>query len=74
MIEEIHLLGVYMPAALVWGVLATVIVYALRTPLQRLPMYRLLWHPSLLELALFVLVWWGLSALADTFLPSWLAS
>lgn len=74
MIEEIHLLGVYLPAALVWGVLAVIIVYALRTPLQHLPVYRLLWHPSLLELALFVLLWWGLSVLADTFLISWLAS
>ncbi len=73
MIEEIHLLGVYMPAALVWGVLAVLLVYLLRIPLQRLPLYRLLWHPSLLELALFVLLWWGLSAFADTFLSSWLA-
>src|SRR5690606_26543445 len=68
MIEEVHLLGVYMPAALLWAVLAAVLVYLLRVPIQRLPGYsllwRLLWHPSLLELALFVLLWWGLSAFA----------
>lgn len=74
MIEELHLLGIYMPAALVWGILAAVSVYLLRTPLQRLPITRLLWHPSLLELALFVLFWWGLSALADAFLYRWFAS
>ena len=74
MIEEIHLLGVYMPAALLWGVLAVVFVYLLRAPLQRLPVYRPLWHPSLLELALFILFWWGLSALADTFLHQWFTS
>ncbi|AJR26876.1 MULTISPECIES: DUF1656 domain-containing protein [unclassified Sphingobium] len=74
MIEEIHLLGVYMPAALLWGVLAIVLVYLLRAPLQRLPFYRLLWHPSLLELALFILFWWGLSTLADAFLYRWFAS
>lgn len=73
MIEEIHLLGVYMPAALVWAVVAAVLVYAMRLPLQRLPVERLLWHPALLELLLFVLIWWGLAALADRFLTSWLA-
>jgi len=68
MIEEVHLLGVYMPAALLWAVLAAVLVYLLRVPIQRLPVYRLLWHPSLLELALFVLLWWGLSVFAALFL------
>ncbi|MDE8652831.1 DUF1656 domain-containing protein [Novosphingobium album (ex Liu et al. 2023)] len=74
MIEEIHVLGVYVPAALAWGVLAAIFVYLLRAPIQRLPAYRLLWHPSLLELALFVLLWWGLSALADAFLYRWFVS
>lgn len=74
MIEEVHLLGVYMPAALLWAVLAAVLVYLLRVPIQRLPVYRLVWHPGLLELALFVLLWWGLSALADLFLHQWLLS
>ncbi|WP_150295500.1 DUF1656 domain-containing protein [Sphingobium estronivorans] len=74
MIEEIHLLGVYIPAALAWAVLAVILVYLLRAPLQRLPVHRLLWHPSLLELALFILFWWGLSALADAFLYRWFAS
>jgi hypothetical protein len=73
-IEELHLLGVYMPSALVWGVLAAVIVYLLRAPLHRLPLSDLLWHPSLVELALFFLLWWGLGALADTFLPARLIS
>ncbi|KPH67003.1 MULTISPECIES: DUF1656 domain-containing protein [unclassified Novosphingobium] len=74
MIEELNVLGVYMPAALVWGVLAAVLVYLARGLLQRLPAYRLLWHPSLLELALFILLWWGLSALADSLLYRWIAS
>ena len=68
MIEEIHILGVYMPAALVWAVLAVVLVYLMRMPVQRLPLYRLLWPPSLLEFALFILFWWALSALGDAFL------
>ena len=72
MIEEIHLFGVYMPAALFWAVAAVVLVYLLRAPVQHLPgfrlLLRLLWHPSLLDLALFVLLWWGLSASADLLL------
>lgn len=74
MIEEINVLGVYMPAALVWGVLAAVFVYLVRGLLPRLPGYRLLWHPSLLELAHFILLWWGLSTLADSLLYRWIAS
>lgn len=73
MIEEIHLFGVYIPAALVWAVTAAVLVYFIRAPLQRLPAERLLWHPSLLELLLFVVLWWGLGALADALLTPWLA-
>lgn len=74
MIEEIHIFGIYMPAALAWGIVAAVLVYLLRPALQRLPVDRLLWHPALLELALFVLLWWGLGALADAFLhPSVIA-
>jgi len=72
-IEEIHIFGIYMPAALAWGVLAVMLVYLLRWPLQRLPLHRLFWHPSLFDLALFILFWWGLSALADAFLTPWLA-
>ena len=71
MIEELHILGVYMPAALAWGVLAAVLVHVLRKPLQRLPLYQWLWHPALVDLALFVTLWWGLSAFADTFLHQW---
>lgn len=74
MIEEVHLWGVYMPAALAWGVLAAVLVHALRALLRRLPLERLLWHPSLAELALFFLLWWGLGALADRLPAGWFTS
>lgn len=67
MIEEIHVLGVYMPAALAWAVLAIVLVYQLREPLRRLPLDRYLWHPGLIDLALFFGVWWAIGALADAF-------
>lgn len=70
MIEEIHIAGVYIPAALAWAMVAAVVAYLLRAPVQRLAVDRFLWHPGLADLALFILSWWGLSALADTFLQS----
>lgn len=73
MIEELHLFGIYFPAALVWAALAGVLAFSLRNLLQTLPVYRLLWHPGLLELALFVLLWWALTCCADNFLHRWLS-
>lgn len=73
MIEEIHILGVYLPAALAWAVVSAVAVYLLRAPLQRLPVEWMLWHPGLLDLLLFVGIWWGLGAFADLYLTPWLA-
>ncbi|MCW1383786.1 DUF1656 domain-containing protein [Novosphingobium sp. KCTC 2891] len=69
MIEELHLFGIYMPAALVWASIAGLLAYWLRNLLQHIPHYELLWHPGVLELALFALLWWGLTLLADNFLP-----
>lgn len=74
MIEELHLFGIYMPAALVWAVVAGILAYFLRNLLQRLPLYQLLWHPGILELALFATLWWALTLLADNFLPRVLVS
>lgn len=69
MIEELHIFGIYMPAALGWALIAVVVTFLLRGLLLRLPVHRILWHPALLELALFLLLWWGLACLADRFLP-----
>ncbi|CAN5618882.1 hypothetical protein BH10PSE14_BH10PSE14_33070 [soil metagenome] len=74
MIEELHLFGIYMPAALVWAVVAGVLAYFLRNLLRRLPLYQLLWHPGVLELAMFATLWWALTLLADNFLPRVLVS
>ncbi len=74
MIEEIHIFGIYMPAALFWAVLAVVITFLLRDLLLRLPLHRLLWHAALLELAVFVLIWWALVRLGDSLLPHGLIS
>jgi hypothetical protein len=69
MVEEIHIFGVYMPSALVWAVVALIITSLLRGPLLRLPLHAILWQPALMELAIFLLLWWGIARLADGFLP-----
>ncbi|WP_454884327.1 DUF1656 domain-containing protein [Sphingomonas oryzagri] len=74
MIEELHIFGIYMPSALAWAVLAVTITFLLRGLLLRLPLHRVLWHPALLEFALFLLIWWGLACLADSVLPRGLIS
>lgn len=74
MIEELHLFGVFIPAALAWAVLAGILAYLFRNLLHWTPLPRLLWQPGLLELALFALLWWGITRCADAYLPRWLIS
>ncbi|GLQ97819.1 DUF1656 domain-containing protein [Dyella mobilis] len=67
MFEELHVFGVYLPAALVWAVLAGITAHLLRGLLQRFSWSAVFGHPGVLELALFALLWWGLTVGADTF-------
>jgi protein AaeX len=66
MVEEIHIAGVYIPAALAWALIALLITFLIRGPLMRLPLSKVLWQPALIELALFLLLWWGIAGVADT--------
>lgn len=72
MIEELHIFGVYMPAALTWCILAVVLTFLLRGLLQRIPLHHVLWHPALLEMALFFLIWLALVWTGDHFLRGWI--
>jgi protein-S-isoprenylcysteine O-methyltransferase Ste14 len=64
MIGEIALFGVFAPAALIWAIAAGLLVVPLRRALLRTGFYRLVWHPGLFDMALFVLLWGGIAALA----------
>lgn len=68
MLEELHLFGVYVPAALVWAVAAGILAHLLRGLLQRWSWSAVLGHPGVLEVALFALLWWSLTVGADRFL------
>lgn len=65
MIGEIHILGLYAPAALVSALLAGLAILAARQALLRLSAYRWVWHPGLFDLALYVVLWTAAAAALD---------
>ena len=69
MIEEVSLFGGFVSVAFVLAVAAGIFSFVARMLLQRLSIDRFLWHPLLLDLTLFLTIWWGLSILADRFYP-----
>ncbi|CAD6527296.1 DUF1656 domain-containing protein [Paraburkholderia sabiae] len=56
MIGEIDVLGVFVPAVLVLMFIAYLINLAIRTVLARVGFYRLVWHRSIFDLGIYVLV------------------
>jgi hypothetical protein len=56
MIGEIDVVGVFVPAILVLMLIAYLINLAVRTVLARIGLYRFIWHRSVFDLALYVLV------------------
>jgi len=61
---EVNLGGVFLPAALVWAVVAYMLSSTLTRCLNRHGAYQYVWHRALFDFALFVVLWGGLSALA----------
>ncbi|RKE36908.1 uncharacterized protein DUF1656 [Paraburkholderia sp. BL23I1N1] len=56
MIGEIDIFGVFVPAVLVLMFVAYLINLAIRTVLARVGFYRFVWHRSILDLGIYVLV------------------
>jgi hypothetical protein len=65
MIGEISLYGVYVPPLLLLALLSLAIARVLNRVLARLGVYRLVWHPALFDLSLFVIVLCSLSFFAS---------
>ncbi|MBV8679383.1 MAG: DUF1656 domain-containing protein [Aquitalea sp.] len=59
MIGEIEIYGVYFPSLLILMVLAFGVTAALRILLGQLGFYKLVWHRSLMNFALYVIVLGG---------------
>ncbi|MCK8783124.1 DUF1656 domain-containing protein [Roseomonas sp. NAR14] len=64
MIAEIDIYGIFVPALLVWSVIALAVSALLRRLLDRIGLYRLVWHRALFDFALFVIVLGGVYAAA----------
>ncbi|MGP0002669.1 MAG: DUF1656 domain-containing protein [Acetobacteraceae bacterium] len=69
MIGEFDVYGVFVPALLVWGMIALLITALLRRVLAQAGFYRLVWHRPLVDLSLLVIILAAVVAVA----PRWIA-
>ena len=69
MLADINLFGVFVDVRFATAVVALVLLLPVRRLLGAVGAYRLVWHPALVDLALFVLLW-GAVAWVATALPS----
>ncbi|WFU44497.1 DUF1656 domain-containing protein [Bradyrhizobium sp. CB82] len=65
---EIDIYGVLVPALLLWLIVAFALSALLRRLMQRIGLYRLVWHRALFNFALFVCILGGVVYLSE-FLP-----
>jgi hypothetical protein len=56
MTGKFDIYGVFVPALLVWALVALSLTGVLRTVLARVGFYRLVWHRPLVDLSLLVIV------------------
>ena len=68
MFGDFNVFGIYVPRMLVLALLAYLVNLLLRRILARLGVYRLVWHPALFDLALFVLVLGGMAQVSELYL------
>jgi hypothetical protein len=67
MVGEFDFAGVFVPALLVWVIVAVGINIFIRRILAIVGFYRLVWHRGLFDLALLAILWGSVTALADRF-------
>jgi hypothetical protein len=61
--QELHLGGVFVPAALVWAGSAYVLSSLIGRVLSRTGFYDRVWHRALFDFSLFVILWGAISAI-----------
>jgi protein AaeX len=62
MIGEVDIAGVFLPALLLTAIAAFVVTLLAKRLLRSLNAYRFVWHAGLFDTALFVVVWWLVTA------------
>ncbi|MFJ1298705.1 hypothetical protein CEK29_09540 [Bordetella genomosp. 5] len=67
MIGEFNFYGVFFPWLLVLAVPTLAVAWMTRRVLARVGFYRLVWHPALFDLALFVVLLYGASLISPYF-------
>jgi hypothetical protein len=67
MVGEFNFAGVFVPALLVWAMVAIGASMFVRSILRLVGFYRLVWHRGLFDLALLAILWGSVTALADRF-------
>ena len=60
---EFDLYGVFVPATLVWMLAAFAVTTGVRALLDRIGLYRMVWHRSLFNFSLYILVLGAIVAL-----------
>ena len=65
---DIDIAGVMIPSLLAWLLIAYVMSALLRPVLQRIGLYRLVWHPALFDLAIYVCLLGGVVYLSSEYL------
>jgi hypothetical protein len=68
MIGEIDIFGVFVPAVLVLMLIAYLVNLAIRTILARTGFYRFVWHRSIFDLGIYVLVLGAVVVLSHRFM------
>lgn len=63
MIGEASFYGLYLPWLMPLALLALVVLLGVQRLLAAVGLYRRIWHPALFDIALYVLLLWGLSRL-----------
>ncbi len=64
MIGEFDIAGVFIPAVLVWAIVAIMLRAILTRVLTALRFYRLVWHRGLFDVATLVILWAAVVAVA----------
>jgi len=64
MIGELDIGGVFAPTLLIWAAIAVAISLPVRRGLARVGAYRFVWHRGLFDIALVLVLWGGVAAVA----------
>jgi hypothetical protein len=67
MIAEFDIYGVFVPALLVYAIIALLLELLLRRVLNAIGFYRFVWHRPLFDLALVVILFGAVVAFAEPF-------